>query len=85
MNHALLAAALPAAAATPAAARETTQSVVRLRETITPRFKRGPNVQDMAPLVAEVLFPPGATSSQHMHPKSAFIHAYVQLVFPDPN
>jgi quercetin dioxygenase-like cupin family protein len=88
MNHALLAtgAAVPAAAETPAAARGTTQGVVKLGETITPLFKRGvPNVRDKAPLVAEVLLPPDATSSPHTHPKSAFIYAYVQLVFPDPN
>jgi hypothetical protein len=70
--------------ATPAAARGTTQRVVKLRETIT--FKRGvPNVQDRAPLVGEVLFPLGATSPPHTYPNSPFIYAYVQLVFPDPN
>ena len=72
--------------ATPAGARGTTQGAVKLRETITPLFKRGlPNVQDKAPLFAEVLFPPGATSPPRTYPKSAFIYAYVQLVFPDPN
>jgi quercetin dioxygenase-like cupin family protein len=80
MNHALLAAgaAILAAAATPAAAQGTTQGGVKLQETITPLFKHElPNVHDKALLAAEVLFPPGAASPPHTHPKSAFIYAYV--------
>jgi hypothetical protein len=61
MNHALLAAGatIPAGTATLVAARGTTQGAIKLGETITPLFKPGvPNVQDTAPLVADVLFRP---------------------------
>jgi quercetin dioxygenase-like cupin family protein len=80
MKHALLAAgaALLAATATPADAQGTTQGGIKLEETITPLFKRDlPNVPGKALLAAEVLFPPGAASPSHTHPKSAFIYAYV--------
>jgi quercetin dioxygenase-like cupin family protein len=84
MKRALLAAgaAILAATATPADAHEpaqgTTQGGVTLQETITPLFKRElPNVPGKALLAAEVLFPPGAASPPHTHPKSAFIYAYV--------
>jgi len=80
MKHALLAtgAAILAAAATPAYAQGTTQGGVKLQETITPLFKRElPNVPGKALLAAEVLFPPGAASPSHTHPKSAFIYVYV--------
>jgi quercetin dioxygenase-like cupin family protein len=84
MKHALLAmgAVIIAAAVTPADAggpgQGTTQSGVKLQETITPLFKRElPNVQDKALLAVEVLFPPGAVTPPHTHPKSAFIYAYV--------
>jgi quercetin dioxygenase-like cupin family protein len=61
---ALLAAALPAAAHGP--------------ETVTPLFKRAmPNVPGKALVAVEVVFPPGAASPPHTHPKSAFIYAYV--------
>jgi quercetin dioxygenase-like cupin family protein len=59
-------------------AQGTTQGVVKLQETVTPLFKRElPNVPGKALLAAEVLFPPGAASPPHTHPKSAFIYAYV--------
>jgi quercetin dioxygenase-like cupin family protein len=80
MKHALLGAGaiILAAIATPANAQGTTQGGVKLQETITPLFKRElPNVPGKALLAAEVLFPPGAASPPHTHPKSAFIYAYV--------
>jgi quercetin dioxygenase-like cupin family protein len=80
MKHALLAtgAAILAATATPSYAQGTTQGGVKLQETITPLFKREmPNVPGKALLAAEVLFPPGAASPSHTHPKTAFIYAYV--------
>lgn len=80
MKHALLGvgAVLLAATATPADAQGTTQAGVKLQETITPLFKRElPNVPGKAMIAAEVLFPPGAASPPHTHPKSAFIYAYV--------
>src|SRR3546814_297124 len=80
MKHGLLAAgaAILAVTATPVDAQGTTQGGVKLQETITPLFKRElPNVPGKALLAAEVLFPPGAASPSHTHPKSAFIYAYV--------
>jgi quercetin dioxygenase-like cupin family protein len=51
---------------------------VKLQETITPLFKGDlPNVPGKALLAVEVAFPPGAASSPHRHPTSAFIYAYV--------
>ena len=86
MNRNLLARrAAILAAATLVAARGTTQPGGKPQEASPPLFKRRLlNVQDKAPLVAEVPFPPGAASPR-THPKLAFIYAYVQLVFPDPN
>jgi quercetin dioxygenase-like cupin family protein len=61
-----------------APASGTTQGEVKLEETITPLFKSElPNVPGKALLAVEVLFPPGAASPSHTHPKSAFIYAYV--------
>jgi quercetin dioxygenase-like cupin family protein len=84
MNRALLAAgvAILAAAATPTHAQGpapgSAQGGVKLQETITPLFKRGlPNVDGKTLQAVEVLFPPGAASPPHTHPKSAFIYAYV--------
>jgi quercetin dioxygenase-like cupin family protein len=80
MKHAFLAAcaAVFAAAATPSNAQGTMQGGVELQETITPLFRHElPNVPGKALLAAEVLFPPGAASPAHTHPKSAFIYAYV--------
>jgi quercetin dioxygenase-like cupin family protein len=84
VKHALLAAgmAILAAISTPAAAQGsgqgTTQGGVKLQEKITPLFKRElPNVPGKALVAVEVLFPPGAASPSHTHPKSAFIYAYV--------
>jgi quercetin dioxygenase-like cupin family protein len=74
--------ALLAGSAVPAGAhgseQGTTQGGVKLQETITPLFKRAmPNVPGKALSAVEVLFPPGAASPSHTHPKSAFIYAYV--------
>jgi quercetin dioxygenase-like cupin family protein len=84
MKHAILAActAILAAVSTPAGAhgpeQGTTQGGVKLQETITPLFNRElPNVPGKALIAVEVLFPPGAASPSHTHPKSAFIYAYV--------
>jgi quercetin dioxygenase-like cupin family protein len=84
MMYALLAvgAVVLAAATTPAdahgAAQGTTQGGVTLQETITPVFRRElPNAPGKALLAVEVLFPPGAASPPHTHPKSAFLYAYV--------
>jgi hypothetical protein len=75
-----------AAAASQVAAHGTTQSGINVQEKITPLFKhRVLDAQDKLPLVAEVLFPPGAPSPPYTNPSSAFIFAYVQLVFSDPN
>jgi quercetin dioxygenase-like cupin family protein len=61
-----------------APAAGTTPAEVKLEETITPLFKSElPNVPGKALLAVEVLFPPGAASPSHTHPKSAFIYAYV--------
>jgi quercetin dioxygenase-like cupin family protein len=84
MKYALLAAgaAILAAVTPPAQAKGpvpgTTQGEVKLPETITPLFKSElPNVPGKALIAVEVLFPPGAASPSHTHPKSAFIYAYV--------
>jgi quercetin dioxygenase-like cupin family protein len=84
MRHALLAAGAAILAGTAGLADAhgpapgTTQGGVQLQETITPLFKRElPNLPGKALLAAEVLFPPGAASPSHTHPKSAFIYAYV--------
>jgi quercetin dioxygenase-like cupin family protein len=84
MKHAILAActAILAAAALPAFAQGpgpgATQGGAKLAETITPLFNRAlPNVPGKALIAVEVLFPPGAASPPHTHPKSAFIYAYV--------
>jgi quercetin dioxygenase-like cupin family protein len=84
MKHAILAAcmAILAAVSSPAGAhgpeQGTTQGGVKLQETITPLLNRElPNVPGKALTAAEVLFPPGAASPAHTHPKSAFIYAYV--------
>jgi quercetin dioxygenase-like cupin family protein len=56
----------------------TTQGGAQSQETVAPLFKGElPNVPGKALLAAEVLFPPGAASPSHRHPKSAFIYAYV--------
>ncbi len=48
------------------------------RETTTRVFGRElPNVPGKALVALEVLYPPGAASPSHAHPKSAFIFAYV--------
>ncbi|MDB5575966.1 MAG: hypothetical protein JWR80_1142 [Bradyrhizobium sp.] len=84
MKHTILAActAILAAVSTPAGAhgpeQGATQGGVKLQETIKPLFNRElPNVPGKALIAVEVLFPPGAASPSHTHPKSAFIYAYV--------
>jgi quercetin dioxygenase-like cupin family protein len=84
MKHAMLAAcmAMLGAVSTLAGAhgpeQGTAQGGVKLAETITPLLKRElPNVPGKALTAVEVLFPPGAASPAHTHPKSAFIYAYV--------
>jgi quercetin dioxygenase-like cupin family protein len=48
------------------------------QETVTPIFERAlPNVPGKTLVAIEVLYPPGAASPSHTHPKSAFIYAYV--------
>jgi quercetin dioxygenase-like cupin family protein len=76
MKHAILAAgaAILAVAAIPALVHGTTE----LKETVTPVFERAlPNVPGKSLIAVEVLYPPGAASASHTHPKSAFIYAYV--------
>jgi quercetin dioxygenase-like cupin family protein len=84
MKHAILAActAILAGVSPPSGAhgpeQGTTQGGVKLQETITPLFNRElPNVPGKGLIAVEVLFPPGAASPSHTHPKSAFIYAYV--------
>ena len=84
MKHVFFAAcaAVLAAISSPAAAQQpaqgSTQGGVKLQETITPRFNRElPNVPGKALTAIEVLYPPGAASPPHTHPKSAFVYAYV--------
>ena len=67
-------ASLLATMAVPAQADET----ALLQETVTPVFERElPNVPGKSIIALEVLYPPGAASPSHTHPKSAFIYAYV--------
>jgi quercetin dioxygenase-like cupin family protein len=67
-------AAILAAASIPALVHGTTEPL----ETVTPIFERAlPNVPGKALTAIEVLYPPGAASPAHSHPKSAFIYAYV--------
>jgi quercetin dioxygenase-like cupin family protein len=84
MKHAILAAcaaivttmSIPAGAHGPE--QGSTQGGVKLAETITPLFNHElPNVPGKALIAVEVLFPPGAASPAHTHPKSAFIYVYV--------
>jgi quercetin dioxygenase-like cupin family protein len=84
MKYAILAActALLASAATPASAhgpgQGSPQGGAKHEETVKPVFNRAlPNVPGKALLAVEVLYPPGAASPPHTHPKSAFIYAYV--------
>jgi len=47
-------------------------------ENVTPIFERElPNVPGKSLLAVEVVYPPGAASPSHRHPRSAFIYAYV--------
>ena len=67
-------AAILALTSIPAHADET----AKLQETVTPVFERElPNVPGKSLIALEVLYPPGAASPSHTHPKSAFIYAYV--------
>jgi quercetin dioxygenase-like cupin family protein len=67
-------AAILAAASIPALVHGTTE----LQETVTPIFEHAlPNVPGKSLTAIEVLYPPGAASPAHSHPKSAFIYAYV--------
>jgi len=84
MKRAIAAActALLAAAAVAAGAHGPEQGMaaggVKLQETITPLFKGAlPNAPGKNLIAVEVLFPPGAASPAHTHPKSAFVYAYV--------
>lgn len=84
MKHVFLAACAAglAAVATPAVAQlpaqASTQGGVKLQETIRPRFNSElPNVPGKVLTAVEVLYPPGAASPPHTHPKSAFVYAYV--------
>jgi len=76
MKKAILAAgaAILAAVSIPALVHGTSE----LQETVTPVFERAlPNVPGKSLIAIEVLYPPGAASPSHTHPKSAFIYAYV--------
>lgn len=75
MKQAILAAgAIILAATIPVHASES----IKLQETVTPVFDRElPNVPGKSLMAVEVLYPPGAASPSHTHPKSAFIYAYV--------
>lgn len=67
-------AAVLAAASVPALV----QAKAELQETVTTIFERAlPNVRGKSFVAIEVLYPPGAASPSHRHPKSAFIFAYV--------
>jgi quercetin dioxygenase-like cupin family protein len=74
--------AVSAAAAAPAWAHGPEQGATHAAEghpeTIVPLFKHVlPNVPGKALTAVEVMFPPGAESPPHTHPKSAFLYAYV--------
>ncbi len=76
MKHAILVAgaAILAVTAIPAHADRTAE----LQETSTRVFERElPNVPGMSLIAVEVLYPPGAATPSHTHPKSAFVYAYV--------
>jgi quercetin dioxygenase-like cupin family protein len=50
----------------------------RLQETVNRIFERElPNIAGKSLIALEVLYPPGAASPSHTHPKSAFIYAHV--------
>jgi quercetin dioxygenase-like cupin family protein len=75
-------AALLAAAAVPADAHGPEQGRsadgAKHPETVTPLFRRAlPNAPGKVLIAVEVLYPPGAASPPHRHPKSAFVYAYV--------
>jgi quercetin dioxygenase-like cupin family protein len=63
-----------AVTSTPAHAEGTAE----LQETVTPVFERElPNVPGKSLIALEVVYPPGAASPSHTHPRSAFIYTYV--------
>ena len=54
------------------------RAAVKAGEAVRPIFERDlPNVPGKSLLAVEVVYPPGAASPSHRHPKSAFIYAYV--------
>ncbi|MDY0883568.1 hypothetical protein ACFPL7_11470 [Dongia soli] len=82
MRHALFAAGAAILAATTmltgagGTPQGTTQAGGKLQETITPLLKDEPqNVPGKALLLADVVFPIGAASPSHTHPKSVFIRS----------
>ncbi|HJV26740.1 MAG TPA: cupin domain-containing protein [Aromatoleum sp.] len=84
MKHAILSACatIVTAISFPAGAHgsqhHTNAGALKPPERVTPLFKRElPNVPGKTLIAAEVLFPPGAASPAHTHPKSAFIYAQV--------
>lgn len=84
MTHAILGVCIAALAAVSihAGAHELDQgtgySEGKHPETITPVFNHAlPNAPGKALIAVEVLFPPGANSPAHTHPKSAFVFGYV--------
>ncbi len=75
-KHAILAAGAAILAVTSTSAHA--DGTAELQETSTPVFERDlPNVPGKSLIAVEVLYPPGAATPSHTHPKSAFIYAYV--------
>ena len=78
MKHAILAVGATVLAVTSISAN--VYGTTELQETVTPVFQRElPNVPGKSLMAIEVVYPPGAASPSHAHPKSAFIYAYVLL------
>lgn len=71
-------AAMLAGTSTPLFAHRAEHAAAKPGEIVKPIFERQlPNVSGKSLLAVEVVYPPGAGSPPHTHPKSAFIYAYV--------
>lgn len=70
--------AIPAVGAAVLAATSIPAQPAELRETVTSVFERPvANIEGKSLIALEVMYPPGAASASHSHPRSAFIYAYV--------
>lgn len=68
----------PAPSSAHSAERAATRPQSESSGTATPIFERElPNVPGKSLVAVEVVYPPGAATPSHRHPKSAFIYAYV--------